>query len=256
MQCLAWLGASVATKTASIASSLTSSSSEGYVFSQRQALASAAQRSGNRSLTATTVDVGMVLEAERGAELADAVADDPHADLPVGDRPPDLPGASGRLDAPGPQDLGAGLLGLGRGQQAIGRDRPETERAQERSSRVGVVHHRCLRGRGWWPGAWRLSHASSRRNMTGGLIDCQPLSRLGRLACSCPGRQSTQATGAIPATADVASVARTPARSCSSVVSDRRRERGPVIGLVSDSRRSSRATTRPASARSRETAPP
>src|SRR3954469_13483692 len=58
MQCLTWLGASVATKTASIASSLTNSSSEGYVLSQRQALASAAQRSGNRSLTATTATLG------------------------------------------------------------------------------------------------------------------------------------------------------------------------------------------------------
>ena len=58
MQCRAWLGASVATKTASIESSLMSSSSEGYVFSQRQTLASAAQRSGNRSLTAATVTLG------------------------------------------------------------------------------------------------------------------------------------------------------------------------------------------------------
>jgi hypothetical protein len=61
----------------------------------------------------------MVLEAERGAELADAMADDPHADLPVGDRTPGLPGAIGRLDTPGPQDLRAGLLGFGRYQQAI-----------------------------------------------------------------------------------------------------------------------------------------
>jgi hypothetical protein len=100
-------------------------------------------------------DVGMVLEAERGAELADAIADDPHADLPVGDRLPGLPGAIGRLDTPGAEDLRAGLLGFGRGQQAIGRDRPEraeTKRAQERSSRVGVVHHRFLRGRGWCRG--------------------------------------------------------------------------------------------------------
>ena len=82
-------------------------------------------------------------------------------------------------------------------------------------------------------GAWRPSHASSRRNMTGGLIDCQPLSRLGRLACSCPGRRSTQATGAIPAAADVACVARKPAArlrvgSC--------RTEGEITGGVDSSR--------------------
>ena len=50
-------------------------------------------------------DVGMVLEAERRAELADAVADDPHADLSVGERLPGLPRPAGRLDALRTEDL-------------------------------------------------------------------------------------------------------------------------------------------------------
>ena len=58
MQCLAWFGASVATNTASSVSSLTSSSSEGYVFSHRQAFANCWHLAGIRSLTAATVTLG------------------------------------------------------------------------------------------------------------------------------------------------------------------------------------------------------
>ena len=95
-------------------------------------------------------DVGMVLEAERRAELADAVADDPHADLPVGDRLPGLPGAVGRLDAPGPQDLRAGLLGFGRGRAG---DRPRsaprdaTPRVSRKIRREGCVAHDVILAR-------------------------------------------------------------------------------------------------------------
>ena len=58
MQCRAWLGASVATKTASIFGSLTSSSSESYDLSHRQAFIRPLRRSGIRSLTATTSTLG------------------------------------------------------------------------------------------------------------------------------------------------------------------------------------------------------
>ena len=53
-----WLGASVATNTASTRSSFTSSSIDGYVFAHRAACASPAHRSGIRSLTATTSTFG------------------------------------------------------------------------------------------------------------------------------------------------------------------------------------------------------
>jgi len=58
MQCLAWFGASVATKTASIFGSLTSTSSDSYDFSQRHACISPARRSAIRSLTATISTFG------------------------------------------------------------------------------------------------------------------------------------------------------------------------------------------------------
>ena len=67
----------------------------------------------------------MVLEAERRAELADAVADDAHADLPIGDGLPDALGAFGRLDAGLAQDLLVGGLGLGRAEPSAGRNRAE-----------------------------------------------------------------------------------------------------------------------------------
>ena len=138
MQCRAWLGASVATNTASIVSSLTSSSSDGYVFSQRQAFASSLQRSGNRSLTAATVTFGWSWKPNAGPELADAVADDAHADLPIGDRLPNSLGAFGRLRPGLAQDFRVGGLGVGRDvQRSSSRSRgqrTETDIAEERAS--------------------------------------------------------------------------------------------------------------------------
>ena len=54
----------------------------------------------------------MVLKAERRAELADAVADDAHADLPIGDRLPDSFGAIRGLYTRLSKDLRAGFLGF------------------------------------------------------------------------------------------------------------------------------------------------
>ena len=58
---------------------------------------------GNQVADGRHRDVRMVLEAERRAELADAVADDAHADLAVGDRLPDALGALGGLHARRPR---------------------------------------------------------------------------------------------------------------------------------------------------------
>ena len=88
IQCRAWLGASVATNTASILSSLT------RLLERRIGLLAAAGLRQCRAPIGEEVadghdfDVRVVLEAERRAELARAVPDDPHADLAVGDRFP------------------------------------------------------------------------------------------------------------------------------------------------------------------------
>ena len=54
-------------------------------FSQRQALANAAHRSGNRSLTAATVTFGWSWKLKAAPNSAGSVADDPHADLAIRD---------------------------------------------------------------------------------------------------------------------------------------------------------------------------
>ncbi len=65
MQCRAWLGASVATNTASIFGSFTRTSSDSYDLAQRQAFIRRVAPFGKRSLTATDLDIGMILETER-----------------------------------------------------------------------------------------------------------------------------------------------------------------------------------------------
>ena len=74
-------------------------------------------------------DVGMILEAELGAELAGAVADDAHANLPLRHGLPDSLGALRGRHAGSSQDLLAGALGRGRLQQPAGGDRAERAKA-------------------------------------------------------------------------------------------------------------------------------
>jgi len=81
------------------------------------------------------LDVGVMLEAEGQAELADAVADDPHADLAVAEGLPLL-----RPIIVGPGLVEAGdLAGLLRGPERGGPGRDRRGRRQERPS--GEVTH-------------------------------------------------------------------------------------------------------------------
>ena len=59
----------MATKTASMLSSFTNSSNEGYFVGQRQTFDISSQRSGNRSLTAATVTLGWSWNPNDGPNL-------------------------------------------------------------------------------------------------------------------------------------------------------------------------------------------
>ena len=118
-------------------------------MSHRQAFASAGAAVGEQVADGGDGDVGMVLEAERRAELADAVADDPHADPPVGDRLPGLPRPAGRLHPFRTEDLRIRRLGLRRAEQSLGRDSSQgrdAEILEEDPSRGMIAHGVLLKG--------------------------------------------------------------------------------------------------------------
>ena len=129
---------------------------------------------GNQVADRHHLDVRVVLEAERGAELADAVADQPHANLAVGDRLPAFGGirGGGRLL----ESLNHLLLGPGRRRREPGPRSPDP-RACRNERRVSELRGRCFSDAarasepGWWLSlfiAWRSMsarcHPASSRN--------------------------------------------------------------------------------------------
>src|SRR6185503_9902323 len=85
------------------------------------------------------LDVGMVLEPERGAELADAVTGDADPDLPIGDGTPALRGLGILRRLLEPRDGPRRLLRPGASARPRGGS-AETEGLQERASRGGMAH--------------------------------------------------------------------------------------------------------------------
>lgn len=137
MQWRAWLGASVAMKTASIWSSRTSSSRDGYVFEQRHALAKLFASLGNEIADGYDLDIGMILKPESGTELAYPVTDDADADFTIRDRLPALGGPPGLRRFFKPLNI-RGCLGAG---WQTKHDGSKRGRLKERSAGSGSLGH-------------------------------------------------------------------------------------------------------------------
>ena len=114
-------------------------------------------------------DVGMILEAELRAELADAEADDAHAELVIGDGLPDSFRALGCLDAGFAQYLLIGGLGFGGGEPSAGRSRaskpmPTCCRKERREAEVFMAGS-LKAGPGGPSAARRVRNGSMRNSM-------------------------------------------------------------------------------------------
>ena len=121
MQCRAWLGASVATKTASRLIVLDQLLERGIRLRAAAGFGQRGAAVGEQVADRGHLDIGVILKAERRAELADAVADDAHANPPIGGRLPGFLRAGGRLHSFRTEDLRIGWLGLCCAEQPLGR---------------------------------------------------------------------------------------------------------------------------------------